>query len=140
MAKFKTEKSNFPLVLNENDVEEKYKSACNLFLDTMDQKYHKEFLDKWKYQLNKLKLRPEKSLWAEYLNSQNIILTDTLSVDKIRRIRDNITHGSLNRVKDADIKKFNTLLYGISGLLILKHLNIHEGSLQRIIEHLIKTN
>lgn len=140
MGKFKTEKQNFPLGLNENDVEEKYLSACNLFLETIDKRYHKEFLDKWKYQLNKLKLRPEKSLWAEYLISKNIILPDTFTVDKIKQIRDSITHGSLKRVKEEDIERVNTLMYGISGLLILKHLNIHEGSLERIIEHLNNAN
>jgi hypothetical protein len=139
MGKFKTEKENFPLVLNEELVAEKYQKAYNLFLETINPKYHEEFSNKWKFQIKKLKLRPEKSLWADYLISKNIILPDSFSVVKIKKIRDCITHGSLNKVKDTDIKRVNTLMYGISGLLILHYLNIHEGSLERIIEHLNKT-
>jgi hypothetical protein len=136
MGGFKTDNEKYPLFLSEEQTNEKHEAAFKLFLETIDSKYHKEFLDKWKFQLDKLKTRPEKSKWSEYIISKSIEVPQIISIDKIKKIRDNITHGSLDRVKETEIKKANALLYGISGILILQYLNIQQGNLDRIAKSL----
>jgi len=139
MRGFSPEPEKYPLILTEEQSNKKYEAACNFFLETIDSKYHKEFLDKWEFQLNKLKTRPEKSKWSEYIKRKSIEVPQIITIDKIKKIRDNITHGSLNKVKETEIRKANSLMYGITGLLILQQLNIHEGNLDRITDSLNKT-
>lgn len=139
MGGFSTEPEKYPLILTEQQANEKYEAACNLMLETIYPKHHKDFLDKWKYQQLKLKTRPEKGKWLEYIKSRSIVIPHIITIDKIKKIRDDITHGSLDRVIETDIKKANSLMYGITGLLILQQLNIREGSLDRITDSLNKT-
>jgi len=139
MGGFSPEPEKYPLIQTEEQTNEKYEAACNLFLETIDSNYHKEFLDKWEFQLNKLKTRPEKSKWSEFIKRKSIEVPQIITIDKIKKIRDNITHGSLNKVKETEIRKANSLMYGITGLLILQQLNIHEGNLDRITDSLNNT-
>ena len=139
MRGFSPESEKYPLIISEERANEKHEAACKLFLETLDFKYHKEFINKWEFQLNKLKTRPEKSMWSEFIKSKSIEVPTLITIDKIKKIRDNITHGSLDRVKETEIKKANALMYGIIGLLILQRLNIHEGNLDRITDSLNKT-
>lgn len=139
MGGFSPEPKKYPLIMTEEQANEKYETACKHMLETIDPKHHNEFLDKWEYQQIKLKTRPEKGKWLEYIKSKSIEISHIITIDKIKKIRDNITHGSLDRVKGTEIKKANALMYGITGLLILQHLNIHEGNLDRIADSLNKT-
>lgn len=86
---------------------------------------------KWQATLpNLLKHKPMKGQLEIFLKSQNIdISKSSITIKKLTELRNNITHRSLNKIDNNDLRKANILLYRISGILILKLLGINKWKL-----------
>jgi len=126
--KIKSEK--FKLIVNGNTKKKKYKEALKLLLETIDLKDHKSFTNKWNSLSGKLEYRPMKSPLISFLESQNFQIDEfPISIEKLKILRDNITHGSINKVDSDELRKANTFLYRINGILILNLIGINEWKL-----------
>lgn len=108
-----------------------YQNALENILSTLEDNEHESFKIKWQATLpNLLKYKPMKGQLEIFLESQNIDISKSpITIKKLTELRNNITHGSLNKIDDNDLRKANILLYRISGILILSHLGINKWKL-----------
>jgi hypothetical protein len=108
-----------------------YKEVTLLLLRTIKPEDHKDFLKKLKVAKDKLTFKPMKSPLLIFLENQRLMpSTFPLSLDEIKGIRDSLTHGSLDKINHCQLEKANTLLYRITGILILNLLGISEWTLE----------
>lgn len=125
----------FQLRLKGNAKKKKYNEALDILLETIDPKDHQHFRNKWNTLSGKLDTRPMKSSLASFLESQNLKTEDfPISVNELKTLRDNITHGSISNVDSELLRKANTFLYRINGILILNMLGITEWELDTELE------
>ena len=52
-----------------------------------------------------------------------------ISIDKLKSLRDCITHGSINKIDSEELEKTNKFLYRINGILILNLMDINAWKL-----------
>ncbi len=64
-----------------------------------------------------------------FLITKLIHLKFQITVNRLKKIRDNITHGSIDKINQNQLEKANILLYRITGILILNLLQIKEWEL-----------
>lgn len=127
-TKFSAEK--FENILEESQIQENYNASLNLLLQTIKPEDHQDFTNKWSYLKGKLVYKPMKSPLSSFLENQNLNPADfPISLDDLKDIRDKITHGSINKIKDKQLDNANILLYRISGILILNLIGIKEWKL-----------
>lgn len=120
----------FNLVLKGNAKKKKYKQALDLLLETVSPSEHKAFKNKWSSLSGKLENKPMKSPLVSFLESQNLKTSEfPISVDKLKKLRDNITHGSIDKVDAEFLQNANRFLYRINGILILNLIGIEEWKL-----------
>lgn len=120
----------FNLVLKGNAKKKKYKQALDLLLETVSPSEHKFFKYKWSSLSGKLENKPMKSPLFSFLESQNLKTSEfPISVDTLKELRDNITHGSIDKVDTELLRKANRFLYRINGILILNLIGITEWKL-----------
>jgi len=126
----KTKSEKFKLIVNGNTKKKKYKEALKSILETIDSKDHKSFINKWNSLSGKLEYKPIKSPLISFLESQGFQINEfPISIEKLKILRDNITHGSINKVDSAELRKANKFLYRINGILILNLIGINEWKL-----------
>lgn len=120
----------FNLVLKGNAKKKKYKQALDLLLQTVSPSEHKVFKNKWSSLSGKLENKPMKSPLISFLESQNLKTSEfPISVDKLKELRDNITHGSIDKIDTEFLRKANRFLYRINGILILNLIGIKDWKL-----------
>jgi hypothetical protein len=135
MSGIKITDEKFQSVLSETEKQKIYNEASTLLLQTIMPSDHEDFLAKWEGVKNKLAYKPMKSPLLNFFESQKLTPSKfPISVNKIKDIRDKITHGSINKVKHDQLEKANILLYRITGILILNLLGIDEWTLDTGIE------
>lgn len=102
-------------------------NISEIIIDRKEQEY---FNNKW---VSILSIIKSKSLRKQLEDSltKNDINVELLPIrtSKIVQLRNNITHGSLYKVKTEELRKANILLYRISGILILNLMGIKEWKL-----------
>ncbi|MDP1727385.1 MAG: hypothetical protein Q8M15_11430 [Bacteroidota bacterium] len=126
----KQSNEKFNLILTGNAKKKKYKEALKLLLETVNPKEHKPFRNKWDSLSGKLENKPMKSPLTSFLESQNIKTSDLpISVDVLKELRNNITHGSIDKVDAEILRRANTLLYRINGILILNLIGVKDWKL-----------
>ena len=57
------------------------------------------------------------------------VFEQQILIDELKKLRDNITHGSVDKVDSEQLRQANILLYRISGILILNLMGIKEWKL-----------
>lgn len=130
MSGIKITNKKFQSALNETEKQKIFSDALTLLLQTIKPNGHKDFKAKWEGVKNKLAYKPMKSPLHIFFVSQKLNPSKfPISVDKIKDIRDKITHGSLNKIKHDQLEKANIFLYRINGILILNLLGIDEWTL-----------
>lgn len=123
-----TEKFNF--IVNSSTKRNKYKKALEFLLETIEETEHEQFKNKWMSISGKLQYKPMKSPLIRFLESQNMKLSDfPISVSDLKELRDNIVHGSIDKIDREQLRKANILLYRINGILILNLIGIKEWKL-----------
>jgi hypothetical protein len=121
----------YKFVLKDNEVKKRYNQALNLLLETIDKKDHMQYKNKWTSLIGKLEYKPLKSSLVSFLESQNLKTSEfPISIDKLKSIRDCITHGSINKIDSEELEKTNKFLYRINGILILNLMGINAWKLK----------
>jgi len=119
--------TKFKKVLDSKACQKKYNNALKLLLDTISEDEHAEFTNKWKFVSSKLSTKPMKSPLLSFFENQNLNPIDfPVSLNEIKKLRDNIVHGSIKKVSSEKLRKANILLYRITGILILNLMGISE--------------
>jgi len=117
----------FKKILKDEEHKEKYNEALDILLNTVSLKDAEDFKKKWKKVTDILEYRPMKSDIDEFFRSQKLNSNEfPISVSKLVQIRSDLTHGSVNRVKETELEKANILLYRLSVILILNLLGLND--------------
>jgi len=130
MGGIKVSDEKFQPILSDIDETNIYDKVTSLLLKTIKKEEHNDFLAKWKGVKNKLKYKPMKSPLLSYFENQNLNPSKfPISVNKIKSLRDKLTHGSIDKIDENQLEKANILLYRITGILILNLLGINDWTL-----------
>ncbi len=129
--KHKQEKVKFKHVLNANQLKVKRVEALKHLLETIDKKEHEDFKKRWHNVQTLLQNKPMKNQLVSFLESQNLDpKTFPVKIDDLKKLRDNITHGSVDKVNAEQLGQANILLYRINGILILNLMGIKDWKLK----------
>lgn len=128
--KQKQDNVKFKLALNKKQTKAKQDEALAKLLETINKSEHEEFKKRWHNVQTLLQNKPMKNQLVSFLESQNLEpKTFPVKLDDLKRLRDNITHGSIDKVNDEQLRQANILLYRISGILILNLMGIEDWKL-----------
>lgn len=117
----------FELIVDDQKKEKIYENVLKELKETISENDYSDFENKWDILKNKIAFKPMKSPLVEFLKENNIENKDLqIGIDKIKEIRDKITHGSINSLKMNVIKEANQDLYGIAIKLILNQLGLKK--------------
>ncbi len=111
--------------LTKTQIKEKKDEALKILLETIKPEEHDEFKKRWHNIQSLLQNKPMKSTLVSFLEGQNLdpkLFSITLS--ELKQLRDDITHGSIQKVKIEKLRDANELLYKICGILILNLMGI----------------
>ncbi len=120
----------FPFTGDLDTIKKKFAECLNIFLNILPNDHHSQFEKTWQY------------FKDDVLESKKITLTEKLellldqcdidikklpiSVNKIVRLRNDITHGSVDSKSLVDITKYNNVLYQLNGLVILRFMGLRS--------------
>ena len=124
------DKERFNQILSSSNVSDKYDQALNILLETVSAEDHEMFKKKWIGVKDKMQFKPMKSPMEEFLRDQKFQLNEfPIPFNKLKSIRDSLTHGSINSVSSEELRKANILLYGVAGILILNLIGPYDCKL-----------
>lgn len=133
--KQKQSNEKFTLLLSKNQRKEKQKEALAKLLETIKTEEHEVFKERWGNIQALLQNKPMKNQLVSFLESQNLDpKTFPIGIKELKELRNNITHGSIDKVDIEQLRKANILLYRISGILILNLMGIKEWKLNTEIK------
>ncbi len=122
--------TKFEQILESKEVKKKYEEALNILYQTIKVNDQLDFKKKWELLSAKLIYKPMKSPLLTFLENQKLNPSEfPISIDKIKSLRDDITHGSIDKIDFDILEKANILLYRITGILILNLIGINEWKL-----------
>lgn len=128
--KQKQDNVKFSFVLNKKNTKAKQDEALEKLLETIDKKEHEDFKKRWQNVQSLLQNKSMKNQLVSFLENQNLEpKTFPVSIKDLKELRDNITHGSIDKVDAEQLRKANILLYRISGILILNLMGIKDWKL-----------
>jgi len=112
--------NKFELALDKETVKAKYEEALKILLDTIKPDDYNEFRKKWLGVPSKLSYRPMKSPLLTFLQGQGLKPDEfQINVDRLKEMRDSITHGSIDTINSRELHRANVLLYRISGVILM---------------------
>jgi len=133
--KQKPSKEKFNLTLNKKQRQTKQDEALTNLLETISTDEHEEFKKRWQNVQTLLQNKPMKNQLVSFLESQKLDpQTFPIKVKDLNELRNNITHGSIDKVDLEKLRQANILLYRISGILILNLMGINEWKLNTEIK------
>lgn len=128
--KQKNNNEKFNLILDEKSVKIKQEEALDVLLKTIDPVEYEKFKNRWQNVLSLLQYKPMKNQMVTFLESQGLVpATFPVSIKDLKELRNNITHGSIDKVNVELLRKANILLYRICGILILNLMGIKDWKL-----------
>lgn len=128
--KQKQDNVKFKPALNKKLTKAKQNEALEKLLETISKNDHKEFKNRWHNVMTILQNKPMKNQLVSFLESQNLDPKSfPIKISDLKKLRDNITHGSIENVDSEQLRQSNILLYRISGILILNLMGIKEWKL-----------
>lgn len=117
----------FKLSIDKKETKAKLDQALNILLEMIDSNEHELFKKHWQNSQKNIQYKPVKNQLYTFLRNQKLSPeTFLVSTSDLKKIRDNITHGIVERVDSEQLKNANALLYRISGILILNLMGISE--------------
>ena len=132
--KQKQSNEKFTLALNKKQTKAKQDEALIKLLETIDTTEHEEFKKRWQNVQTLLQNKPMKNQLISFLESQNLDpKTFPIKIADLKKLRDNITHGSIDKVNAEQLRQANILLYRINGILILNLMGIKDWKLNIVI-------
>jgi hypothetical protein len=130
--KQKQDNVKFKIVLNKKQTKTKQDEALTKLLEIIDKKEHEEFKKRWHNVQSLLQNKPMKNQLVSFLESQNLDpKIFPVKLEDLKKLRDNITHGSIDKVNAEQLRQANVLLYRISGILILNLMGINDWKLDK---------
>ncbi|MCG8883961.1 hypothetical protein G1L02_12445 [Tenacibaculum finnmarkense] len=133
--KQKQNKEKFTLTLSKRQRKEKQEEALAKLLETIKEDEHEVFKKRWRDIQALLQNKPMKNQLVSFLESQNLDpKTFPIGIRELNELRNNITHGSIDKVDLEQLRKANILLYRISGILILNLMGIKDWKLNTEIK------
>lgn len=121
---------NFKFIVTKANKTKAFKQAFDTLVGIVDESERAIFQQKWTTLSGRLEKKPMKSPLISFLEGQGLDVNSfPIPIAKLKAMRDNITHGSLDKIKSDEIRKANTLLYRINGILILNLLGIKKWKL-----------
>lgn len=125
MAGTKIQTRHFDFAMSKSEREELYDEVLRLLKTSIRKPDHREYEKKWLRMKENLDERPKNNPVADFLK-QNKIPVDqlTISFDRIRSLRNKITHGSVSSIDTKEVDKANVILFNIATVLILNQLGI----------------
>ena len=133
--KQKQDNVKFSFVLDKKNTKIKQAESLAKLLETIDIKEHEDFKKRWQNVQTLLQNKPMKNQLVSFLESQTLDpKTFPVSIKDLKELRDNITHGSIDKVDAEQLRKANILLYRISGILILNLMGIKDWKLNTQIK------
>jgi len=127
----KPAQAKFQSILSDKAKEGKYTEALTILLKTIDVNDHELFKKKWQGIIKKLNYKPMNSPLEDFLIEQKLPISKfPISVNRLKKIRDYLTHGSIQSIKQDELETANILLYRISGVLILNLMGIRDWELK----------
>lgn len=128
--KQKQDNEKFTLALDKQQTKAKLDEALEKLLETIDKKEHADFKKRWHSVQTLLQNKPMKNQLISFLESQNLDpKTFPIKIDDLKKLRNNIIHGSIDKVNAEQLRQANILLYRISGILILNLMGIKDWKL-----------
>jgi hypothetical protein len=125
--KQKNDNVKFSLALNKKQTKLKQGEALKKLLETINSDEHEEYKKRWQNVQSLLQNKPMKNQLFSFLESQNLDPNSfPVGIMDLKGLRDNITHGSIDKVNAEQLRKANILLYRISGILILNLMGIYS--------------
>lgn len=133
--KQKQSTEKFTTILTKKQRKVKQDEALIKLLETIKEEEHEEFKKRWNNVQSLLQNKPMKNQLVSFLESQSLNpKTFPVSIQDLKELRDNITHGSIDKVNIETLRKSNILLYRISGILILNLMGIKDWKLNTEIK------
>ncbi|MGS2739980.1 hypothetical protein [Sinomicrobium sp. M5D2P17] len=123
--KQKQDNGKFTFALTKKERKAKQDEALAKLLEMINTDEREEFKKRWHNVQSLLQNKPMKNQLVSFLESQNIDpKTFPVSIKDLKGLRNDITHGSIEKVDNELLRKANVLLYRISGILILNLMGI----------------
>lgn len=120
----------FTLALNRQQTKAKQDEALEKLLETIDKKEHEDFKKRWHNVQTLLQNKPMKNQLVSFLENQDLDpKTFPVKIDDLKKLRDCITHGSIDKINTEQLRQANILLYRISGIIILNLMGIKDWKL-----------
>jgi hypothetical protein len=133
--KQKQSNEKFTSTFGKKQRKEKQEEALGKLLETIKEDEHEDFKKRWVNILVLLQNKPMKIQLVSFLESQNLDpKTFPIGIRELKELRNNITHGSIDKVNLELLRKANILLYRISGILILNLMGIKDWKLNTKIK------
>jgi hypothetical protein len=108
------------------------RESISNIIDEIEQEY---FNNKWNSIQNIIKSKSLRKQLEDSLTKHDINVESLpIRTSKIVQLRNNITHGSLDKINVEDLRKANILLYRISGIFILNLMGIKDWQLNTEIK------
>lgn len=118
---------HFTNILDKQQKQEKRNKALEILLEMIDPKEHALFKEHWQNSQKNLGYKPMKNQLVAFLESQKLNPKNfSVSINDLKKLRDNITHGTIDKIDKEQLKDANALLYRINGILILNLMGINE--------------
>lgn len=94
-----------------------------------------DFKKRWKDIQNLIINKPMSTELDNYIKHLNIDISNfPISLNEIRIMRNNLSHGSIDNCNQIKLRQANILLFGIIGVIILKAFGIENFDLKRIVD------
>ncbi len=120
----------FKFIKSDTEVKKSFEQALNLLLEIVKVEDQEPFRNKWQGIIQKLQFKPMKSPIKEFLIQQKLPVDSfPLEIGRLIKIRNGLTHGSIEEISVDELEKANNLMYGIAGVLILNLLGIKDWKL-----------
>ena len=134
-GKSSEEDSIWNFTIKNDELDNFFNETKNNISNIIDKKEQEHFNNKWISILNIIKSKSLRKQLEDSLTKNDIdVEILPIKTGKIVQLRNNITHGSIDKVKTEDLRKANILLYRISGILILNLMGIKEWKLNTEIK------
>ena len=118
---------NFTYCLTQSQKKEKRDKALEILLEMIVPNEHELFKEHWQNSQKNLGYKPMKHQLEAFLESQKLNPEIfSVSISDLKKLRDNITHGRIDKIDKEQLKNANALLYRINGILILNLMGINE--------------
>lgn len=125
--KHQNSNEKFTYCLTKNQKKEKRDKALEILVEMIVPNERELFKEHWKNSQTNLGYKPMKHQLVSFLESQKLNPKNfSVSINDLKKLRDDITHGAIDKIDKEQLEDANALLYRINGILILNLMGIND--------------